>query len=67
MAWYWIILIVIGYLLMWGISWGILVKIDNNHDEEDWSAFVALLWPVLICTIPFAIIVIIGRELIEKK
>ena len=45
MAWYWIVLIVIGYLLIGGASLSIIC--DNKEDAQVLS-LVGLLWPILI-------------------
>lgn len=61
MAWYWIILIVIGYLILWSIT---AVIFSKNTTLDDGSVIMlGLLLPV---TLPIAIVLLLYRKLLEK-
>lgn len=58
MSWYWIILIVLGYLVVaviTGVLYGVVLD-----EEEDMCTLAGVFWPVMlpifICMIPFIII-----------
>lgn len=58
MSWYWIILIVFGYLtvaVITGILYGVVID-----EEEDMCAIEGVFWPVtlpiFICMLPFIIV-----------
>ena len=65
MAWYWIVLIVIGYTLIWILTSVITYKhIAGAFDEDPVPAIVAgILWPIII---PFALVEAIVRLIVEK-
>lgn len=65
MAWYWIVLIVIGYILIWILTSVITYKhIEGTFDIEIVpSVAVGMLWPI---TLPFALIGAIVKLIVEK-
>lgn len=54
MAWYWVVLIFIGYCLFAGITYGIIAY---SYDD-DGIGFFGLMWPI---SLPCILMVIIGR------
>ena len=59
MAWYWIILIIIGYLFFASMTGHYLPKICHSIDEYD-AMFFAVIWPVTwIIGIPIGLVYII--------
>ena len=61
MAWYWIVLIVIGYLLMWLIT---TIFIYRSEEESlDLSVVEAMVWPIIL---PVVIIRTIAKIIIDK-
>lgn len=65
MAWYWIVLIVIGYMLMWILTSVITYKhIEGTCDIEIVPSVVTgMLWPIVI---PLALIGAIVKLIVEK-
>lgn len=49
MAWYWIVLIVVGYLIMWVSTAVVLYQRDDSDFEVDLVLAVTfgMLWPIL--------------------
>lgn len=47
MEWYWIVLIIVGYLLMGGISAVIADRLDGGIDD-DFTAALVLFWPIIL-------------------
>lgn len=47
MEWYWIVLIIVGYLLMGGISVAIADHFDGGIDD-DFAAALVLFWPIIL-------------------
>ena len=65
MAWYWIVLIVLGYLLITGVALALMVKTDDD-DNMPVCVIASLLWPLAIAVLPFAFIVWLGYKLFNK-
>lgn len=54
MHWYWIVLIILGYILLWGLTSSLLYKISPLGYED------CLAWGALFpFTLPLAIVVIV--------
>lgn len=65
MAWYWIVLILIGYMLIWILTSVITYKhIEGTCDVEIVpSVIVGMIWPIII---PFALVGGIVKLIVEK-
>lgn len=67
MAWYWIVLIVIGYFIIGGFFSTIYEKIPaedyDSFADSIISAFIIVLWPI---TIPFLLAVYTGITIASK-
>lgn len=65
MAWYWIVLIVIGYMLIWILTSVITYKhIEGTVDIEIVpSVICGMLWPIML---PFALVGVIVKLIVEK-
>lgn len=47
MAWYWIILIIIGYFVVGSVFAGLMTWIDE-FDDDDLMPFMVFGWPLLV-------------------
>lgn len=65
MAWYWIVLIVIGYLICGAILTGIVSALGNGVDEDDKFAMV-LMWPLFFPVLLVACICHLIIDFIEN-
>ena len=65
MAWYWIVLIVIGYMLMWILTSVITYKHIEGTPDIDIvpSTIVGMLWPAML---PFILVGAIVKSIVEK-
>lgn len=65
MAWYWNLLIVIGYTLIWILTSVITYKsIEGTSDIEPVPSVIAgMLWPIVI---PLALVGAIVKRIVEK-
>ena len=59
MAWYWIVLIILGYILMSAITGAIIIK---EADAEE-PGMLGIIWPILL---PMFLVLIIGRWIYHK-
>ena len=64
MAWYWIILIILGYIIMWAVTSIILSRIF--HDNSGASECFGVLWPIALPVIPLVLLRILIGKLVEK-
>lgn len=55
MEWYWIVLIVLGYLVIGGVVAGLFRRMFEFSGEEDNA--VAIIWPIIL---PFVIVAYIA-------
>ena len=69
MAWYWIVLIVIGYFIM-GILTALIYSAYDKELDEDYLVVFAACWPVMlafaILIAPFALLRKIIGKLIKR-
>ena len=64
MAWYWIVLIFIGYMLIWILTSVVAYKILGGTDTELLpSIVIGMLWPAMI---PFVLVGAIVKLIVEK-
>ena len=61
MAWYWIILIIIGYFIVGSVFAGLMTWVDE-FDDEDLIPFMVLGWPLLV---PILLIFLLCVYIIE--
>ena len=52
MHWYWIILIILGYILLWGLTASLLYKFFHPYDEE--CLILGFMFPF---TLPLALVI----------
>lgn len=65
MAWYWIILIIIGYLFFASMTGHYLPKICYSIDEDD-AIFFAVIWPaVWLIGIPIGLVYLIITWIVD--
>ena len=48
MAWYWIVLIVIGYLVIGSVLAGVMTWVSYDFDDEELFPVIILLWPIIV-------------------
>lgn len=61
MAWYWIVLIVVGYLIIGSVLAGLITWIPD-FDDEDIFPVMVLLWPIAL---PFILLDLMCRAIIN--
>ena len=66
MSWYWIVLIVIGYFLGYGLVYFIGINTEDDGYFSDDYELIALVWPIMIPLFLIASPFILVRTLVEK-
>lgn len=58
MTWYWIVLIIIGYIFIGMVVSALVYGYKDNNDGWDYVAFLvaSLIWPVFVAYLPFYLI-----------
>jgi Na+/proline symporter len=61
MAWYWIVLIVIGYFAIGSVLAGLLTRIPDCN-SDDLLLFIVLFWPVVV---PILLVILMCISIID--
>lgn len=61
MAWYWIILIIIGYFVIGSVFAGLMTWI-SEFDDEDLMPFIVFSWPLFI---PIMLLYLLCTKIID--
>ena len=62
MAWYWIILIIIGYFVVGSVLAGLSTQVSLDFDDEDLMFCMVFLWPLIL---PVLLMVVLCATIIE--
>lgn len=66
MSWYWIMLLVFAYVFIGALAFSILCRDAKNENMEPFFALASVFWPLIIVSIPLAIIVFSVDKLAGK-
>lgn len=64
MKWYWIVLIVVGYIVMWFLTAVLLSRREKSKDTE-WS-YAGACWPFILAAIPFILLMDLCHRFVKK-
>ena len=65
MSWYWIVLIVIGYILLSAVACVVLSRTMKTTDNAIIVLF-GMFWPLFIISLPIIILMILLNKIIDK-
>lgn len=66
MNWYWIVLLIFAYVFIGTCVFSVLCRDAKNKDMEPFFAFASIFWPLIIVSIPFALISLAADKLVSK-
>ena len=55
MNWYWIVLIIIGYICVWIVS-SIIISIVLKNDDSYMCTLAGLFWPIIVMLSPIILL-----------
>ena len=62
MAWYWIVLIVIGYFVVGSVLAGLTTWVSLDFDDEDLMLYMVFLWQIVL---PILLMVLLCTTIID--